>query len=107
MINVKAEAVRAIKLFLTQKGAGGPLRVELLSTGCCDASIGLRLDRISDSDLIQEVEGFVFVIDPETNRLLGEITISYVDENDRQGFLITSENTVSEWGGFGVSKIRF
>ena len=106
MIRVEPGAVQAIKVFLARRGAEGPLRVDLLSTGCCDPSLGLRLDCIGEADLTQEIEGVKFLVSPEVARLFGEITISYVDEKDRRGFLITSEKPVSEWGGFGVSTIR-
>ena len=106
MVRVEPGAVQAIKVFLAQTGAEGPLRVDLLSTGCCDPSLGLRLDRVEGSDITEDVEGITFVVSPEVQRLFGEITISYIDEKDRQGFLITSERPVSEWVGFGVSAIR-
>lgn len=106
MVRVEPGAVQAIKVSLAKTGAGCPLRIDILSTGCCDPSLGLRLGRVEGSDLTEDVEGITFVVSPEVQRLFGEITISYIDEKDRQGFLITSEKPVSEWAGFGVSAIR-
>jgi Fe-S cluster assembly iron-binding protein IscA len=63
------------------------------------------VDIVRESDLIQETDGVVFVISPEIYRLAGEVTISYVDESQRQGFVLTSSKPVTEWDGFSVSSI--
>jgi Fe-S cluster assembly iron-binding protein IscA len=83
-----------------------PLRIDLQASGCCDPSLGLRVDIVRESDLIQEIDGLVFVIGPEIYRLAGEVTISYVDDRHRKGFVITSSKPVTEWDGFSVSSIR-
>ncbi len=106
MVRVEPRALQAIKIFLARTGAKGPLRLDLLSTGCCDPSLGLRLDRAEDADLTQVVEGVIFVVSPGVHHLCGEIAVSYVEGEDRQGFLITSERPVSEWEGFAAGPIR-
>jgi len=65
----------------------------------------LRVDIVRETDLIQETKGLVFVISPEIYRLAGEITIGYVDESHRKGFVLTSSNPLTEWDGFSVSSI--
>jgi Fe-S cluster assembly iron-binding protein IscA len=60
-----------------------------------------------DNDLTLELDGLKFVINPETYRVVGDVTISYVDEQGRRGFVITSAKPVGEWDGFGVSDIKF
>jgi len=107
MIKLEANAGRAIKSFLAEKGCQQPLRIQLQSSGCCDPSLCLEADQIRVSDLVQEVDELMFVISPETYQLVGEVTISYRDEPGRKGFLITSLKPVSEWEGFGVSIIKF
>jgi Fe-S cluster assembly iron-binding protein IscA len=107
MIKLEANASRAIKSFLAEKGCQRPLRIQLQSSGCCDPSLCLSADQVGESDLVQEVDELTFVINPETYQLLGEVTISYRDEPGRKGFVLTSLNPVSEWEGFGVSLIRF
>ena len=82
-----------------------PLRIDLQASGCCDPSLGLRVDIVRESDLIQEIDGLVFVISPDIHRLAGEVTIRYVDESHRKGFILTSSKRVSEWDGFCVSSI--
>ena len=83
-----------------------PLRIDLQASGCCDPSLNLRVDTVRESDLIQETDGLVFVVSPEIYRLAGEVTISYVDDRHRKGFVITSSKPVTEWDGFSVSSIR-
>jgi Fe-S cluster assembly iron-binding protein IscA len=58
-----------------------------------------------ESDLIQEVDGLTFVIGPEVDQLVGDITISYTDEVGRKGFVLTSDKPLSEWDGLGVCAI--
>ena len=105
MVRLEPGADQAIRSFLAEKGVQGPLRIDLQSSGCCDPSLGLRVDTIHESDLIQELDGLTFVISPETHRLVGEVTISYADDAGRKGFFLTSTRPVSEWDGFGPSSI--
>ena len=106
MVKLEASASQAIRSFLAEKGIQGPLRIDLRSSGCCDPSLSLSVNNIRESDLIQEVEGLTLIMSPEIYQLVGEVTISYVDEIGRKGFLLTSEKPISEWDGFGVSIIR-
>jgi len=106
MIKVTAEAIAAIKSFLIKKDNPQTIRIDLHSTGCCDSSLGPSLDEIQENDLIQEIEGLTFVINPEIYELVGEVTISYVDENGKKGFVISSSKPLNEWDGFGVCEIK-
>ena len=106
IIMLAPDADQAIRLFFSEQGFQKPLRIELQSSGCCDPSLGLRVEAIRESDLVYECNGLTFVISPETFRLVGNIRISYMDHTDKKGFIITSEKPVSEWDGFGVSTIR-
>ena len=105
MVELEARAVQAIKSFLSEKESQGPLRIHLQFTGCCDPSLGISMDNIRESDLIQEVDGLTFVISPEVHQLVGNVTISYTDEIGRKGFILTSDKPVSEWDGLGVCAI--
>ncbi len=106
MIKVEATAIQAIRSFFGEKGFHRPLRIALQSSGCCDPSLGLSVDDIRESDLTQELDGLTFVISPETYALVGEVTIFFLDEGGRKGFVLTSRNPVSEWDGFAVTSIR-
>ena len=105
-VKLESGAGRAASQFLKEKGISRPLRIDLRFTGCCDASLGLRVDDISENDLYMEADGLTFIIDPEVYGLAGRVAIAYVEEKDRKGFLLTSERPVSEWEGFGVSDIQ-
>jgi Fe-S cluster assembly iron-binding protein IscA len=92
---------QAIRSALTEAGVGGPVRIEIQSSGCCDPSFGLVVDALRESDLVEEVDGVTFVVSPETHELVGEVTISHTDD----GFFLTSTKPLSEWDGFAPCKI--
>jgi Fe-S cluster assembly iron-binding protein IscA len=106
MVQLEPGAGQAIKSFLAAKRCQGPIRIDLHSTGCCDVSLALSVDTVRAADLAQEVDGLQFVMSPETYQLVGEVTISFVDEREKRGFILTSSKPVSEWAGFGVCSIR-
>lgn len=96
----------AIRSIINEQNIRRPLRIDLNFSGCCDASLCLSVDDVRESDLIVIAEGLTFVISPETYELAGDITISFVDEAGRKGFVITSSQPISEWEGFGVCNIK-
>lgn len=96
-----------IKSLLAERNIYQPIRIELNFNGCCDSSLCLRADTVLDGDLSLLDDGLTFVINPATYELVGEVTISYVDEMGRKGFVLTSSKPVGEWDGFGVSDIKF
>jgi iron-sulfur cluster assembly protein len=100
-IKLTPEAARSIKAFQKEQGVFDPIRIDLQSTGCCDPSLGLFLDRQRPADLIEESDGLQFVISPDIHK-----TIGWADERDKKGFVITSSKPLSEWEGFGVCDIR-
>jgi len=106
MITVTPHALDNIGMFLIQKGLQGSLRIQLQSTGCCDASLGLMVDVPKATDLKEEIEEITFIVSPEVYELTGDIIISYSTDGLMPGYVITSENPVSEWSGFGVCNIK-
>ncbi len=104
-VKLDGSAGQAIKSFNVEKGIQWPLRIHLQFTGCCDPSLGLSVDRIRESDLIEEIDGLTFVISPEVYQLTGDVTISYTDETGRKGFVLKPEKSVSEWDWVGVCNI--
>lgn len=106
LIHLESGAGEAIRLSLAAKESNRPIRIELHSTGCCDASLGLCLDEVREADLIYESDGLQFVMSPEIHQLAGDVTIACVDDQDKVGFVIRSAKPVSEWDGFGVCHIR-
>ena len=54
----------------------------------------------------QVIDGLTFIIDPEAHQLAGEVTITYVDEIGRKGFVLSSSKPISEWEGLCVTTIK-
>jgi Fe-S cluster assembly iron-binding protein IscA len=99
-------AYQAIRSFLARNGIQKPVRIDLHSSGCCDASLFLRVDTASQKDLTHETDGLTFIIDPGIHGLVGEVTIATANENGREGFLLTSSKPLSEWEGFSPISIQ-
>ncbi|RJQ87937.1 MAG: hypothetical protein C4519_00105 [Desulfobacteraceae bacterium] len=106
MINLTPEAIQNIKAFLEENRIKDPIRIDIQSTGCCDPSLGLCVDRIRDKDLMHEADGFTLLMDAQTFQTVGEVSIAYNEETDKKGFVLTSRKSLSEWDGFGVCAIR-
>lgn len=106
MISCEPSALQAVREELSRRGATGPVRIDLCFTGCCDPSLGMSVDQALDSDLVQEIGGVTFVISKETHDLVGDISLSYVDDRTNKGFVLTSSRPVSEWAGFTVCIIK-
>jgi len=106
MVTLEPGTGQAIKSVLAEEGIHRPLRIELRFSGCCDPTLGLGVDAIRESDLVQELDGLTFVISPETHQLAGEITISYVEEMGEKGFVLTPSKPLGEWDGFGITTIK-
>jgi Fe-S cluster assembly iron-binding protein IscA len=106
LVKLDPSASGALKSMLVEKGSQGPVRIELQFTGCCDPSLGLIVDAARESDLVEEVDGLTFVIDPPTYELAGEVTIDFKDEGGREVFLLTSSHPIGEWDGLITCDLR-
>ena len=102
LVTLDPGAGQAIRSLLSERGVQAPVRIELQFSGCCDPSLGLIVDTVRESDLVEELDGLTFVISPETHELVGEVRISYTDEEGRKGFVLTSSKPLSEWDGFAT-----
>lgn len=106
LVNLASGVGETIRRSLAVKDLNRPVRIDLHSTGCCDASLGLCLDEIREDDLIQEADNLTFVISPAVHKLAGQVTITSADDKDKPGFVLTSTKPISEWEGMGVCHIR-
>ena len=106
LVKLSAEASEAIRSELAKAASSGPIRIELQFTGCCDPSLGLLVDNAGESDIVEEVDGLTFVIDPQTSDLAGEISIDLKRDEVRDVFLLTSANPIGEWDGFVTCNLR-
>ena len=82
------------------------VRIEICSTGCCDASLGLRPDEADATDLVEEVDDLTVFMSPEVYALVGDVFISCADDVGRSGFILTSQHSLNEWQGFAVCNIK-
>ena len=106
LVTLGQGAGQAVRSLLSERGIEGPVRIEIESTGCCDASLGLIVDTVRESDLVEETDGLMFVIDPETHQLAGEVRISCTDEAGSNRFVLTSSKPIGEWDGLISCSIR-
>jgi len=97
---------QAILSLLNEKRLNKLIRIDLVFTGCCDASLSMIADSEHEGDVVIESGGVAFSISPETYELTGDINITYVDEPGRKGFSVISGKPVSEWDGFGLCDIK-
>jgi Fe-S cluster assembly iron-binding protein IscA len=102
LVTLEPGVGQAIRSSLAEAGAQGPVRIEIRSSGCCDPALGLVVDTIRESDLVEEADGVTFVVSPETHHLVGEVTISQADG----ALVLTPSRPLSEWDGFAPCRIR-
>jgi Fe-S cluster assembly iron-binding protein IscA len=105
-VTLEPGAGEAVRSALAEKGVQGSVRLELQFTGCCDPSLGLSVDTIRESDLVQEIDDLTFVMSPETHEVAGEVRISHKEEAQRTVFVLTSSKPLSEWDGLLTCGIR-
>jgi Fe-S cluster assembly iron-binding protein IscA len=106
LVTLEPAASQAVRSALAEKGVEGPIRIEIQSSGCCDPTLVLTIDKVRGSDLVEELDGITFVVSPETHELVGEVRIAYASDAGRRGFVLTSSKPLSEWEGFTVQSIR-
>ena len=105
-ITIDSQAVEQIKAYLQANGVKGPIRIDLQSTGCCDPSLGLSVDREGAEDMKCEHSGVKFLIGPSVHQTVGDVKIEYSNDSVSPGFILTSAKPLSEWEGFGVCNIK-
>lgn len=107
IIEVKPGALKAIKAFLAESNLENPaVRIDLRSTGCCDSSLSLVVDDVDEADHVQKTQGLTLVIHPRIYNLTGRISIDHINQPAQRGFVLTPQNPLGEWDGFGVSSIQ-
>jgi Fe-S cluster assembly iron-binding protein IscA len=106
LITIDQPAIEAIRKELEGKGLPLTLRIEIRSTGCCDASLSLVSNAAEELDLIESVEDLTIRMSPDTYKLVGNVSISYVDDAPKKGFILTSSKPLNEWEGFAACNIK-
>lgn len=106
IVKLDPRAYQAIMSELFERALQPSVRIEICSTGCCDASLGLRPDEADAADLVEKVDDLMLLMNSEVYTLVGDVSISYVDEAGRSGFILTSRRPLNEWEGFGVCDMK-
>lgn len=91
MFTVSDTAAEKIKEVLIAEGkAGWGLRIFKIDGGCCGPSYGMDIDeKASEADEVIEKNGLRVFMDRETFRNLGEMTLDFIDDGQRQGFVLS------------------
>ena len=105
-IKLEPQATEKIKTFIKDNGVNAPLRIDLQSTGCCDPSLGICVDRAREDDMICERDGLKFLISSSVHQTVGDVTIGYSADAVSKGYVLTSSRPLSEWEGFGLCDIK-
>jgi Iron-sulphur cluster biosynthesis. len=106
LITIDQPAIEAIRKELYGKGLPLTVRIDIRSSGCCDASLSLVSNTADESDLIESVEDLTICISPDIYELVGIVSISYVDDDQKKGFVLTSSKPLNEWEGFAACNIK-
>jgi len=91
VVIISEEATKKAKEILTAEGkAGWGLRIYTAEGGCCGPSYGMDLDeKPGDGDEVVEKDGLKVFIDQNTLKGLGGMQIDFVDDGERQGFILS------------------
>ncbi len=91
MFTVSDIAAEKVKEVLTAEGkAGWGLRIFKIDSGCCGPSYGMDIDeKASETDEVIEKNGLRIFMDKETFMNLSEMTLDFIDDGQRQGFVLS------------------
>lgn len=100
MLEVTEGAQTALKTIVDEKNITEPIRI-YLAGGCGGAQLALAVDEAKDSDDSYQVSGLTYVVDKALGIMAGGLKLDYVDDGERQGFLVTSDKPIQMGGGGG------
>jgi len=91
MLKISDAAAEKAKEILVAEGKDSwGLRIYTAEGGCCGPSYGMDLDeRSSDGDEVVEKNGLRVFMDQNTSKNLDSMEIDFIDDGERQGFVIT------------------
>jgi iron-sulfur cluster assembly accessory protein len=105
MVTISDVAAEKTKEILNTEGkAAWGLRFYTAGGGCCGPSFGIDIvENPVDGDKVIEKSGTKFFIDKEAMEKLSGMTIDFVDDGQRQGFVVNDPNPPSCGPGCGSS----
>lgn len=91
MVTITETAAKKAKEILVAEGkANWGLRIYTAGGGCCGPSYGMDLDeKPADGDEVVEKDGLKVFIDKNTFQSLGGMQVDFINEGDKQGFILT------------------
>lgn len=105
MVTISDTAAEKTKEILSMEGKDGwGLRFYTAGGGCCGPSYGIDIvESPTDGDKVIDKNGTKFFIDKDTSEKLDGMTIDFVDDGQRQGFVVNSPNAPSCGSSCGSS----
>ena len=91
MVTISEVAAKKAKEILTAEGkADWGLRIYSAGGGCCGPSYGMDIDeKPADGDEVVEKDGLKVFIDQKTLKNLNGMQVDFLDDGERQGFVLT------------------
>lgn len=91
MVTVSDTAAEKTKEILTaEKKSGWGLRFYTAGSSCCGPSYGIDIvENAVDGDEVIEKNGAKFFIEQATSEKMNGMEIHFIDEGERQGFVLT------------------
>ncbi len=91
MITISAFAAKKAKEILTAEGkANWGLRIYTADGGCCGPSYGMDInENPAEGDEIVERDGLRVFLDKNTSNTLNGMEVDFIDDGERQGFVLT------------------
>lgn len=91
MVTISETAAKKGKEILTAEGkTGWGLRIYTAGSSCCGPSYGMDLDeKPAEGDEVLEKDGLRVFLDQATLKNLSGMEVDFVDDGERQGFVLT------------------
>lgn len=103
LIAMDSETVEEIKKELDKRGCPPSIRIDLRSSGCCDASLNLISQTSEESDLSEEFDGLKVYMSQEIRDMTQGVTVTF---KVFDGYYLKPKQPLSEWDGFSPTQIR-
>ena len=99
MLEVTTTAQEQLGSYMKTNSLDSPIRVYLAEGGCSGAMLALALDETREGDATYEAGELTFVMEQGLKDMAGEVKVDFVEMNGRSGFLVSSQNPLSNCGG--------
>ena len=98
MVDVTDIAREKLVDYMAQNNLNSPLRIMLMQGGCSGPALGIGLDEQKDGDIVTTKEGLTFLIDRELLAECGNVSVDFIDNGNRSGFIITTSKPLAGVG---------